>query len=76
MFDVTNSAGDPTSTWIKAEPPIAAVEGRLRGLPDELREVARAVMQEMLEAEMTDTIGAGKSCGHAFSASAISVTNK
>jgi putative transposase len=28
--------------------------------PDGLREIVRAVMQEMLEAEMTDALGAAK----------------
>ncbi len=45
-------------TRIDPKPAIATVKELLGGHPDQLREVVRAVMQEMLEAEMTDAIGA------------------
>src|SRR4051812_29213948 len=47
----------------KSEPrtALAVVKNLIAAQPDRLREVVRAVMQEMLEAEMNDTLGAGKS---------------
>jgi putative transposase len=39
---------------------VAAAKELLRGDPDGLREVVRAVLQEVLEAEMTEALGAGK----------------
>jgi len=45
----------------EAKPALAAVKDLFAEHPDGLREVVRAVMQEMLEAEMTDALGAGKS---------------
>src|SRR6476646_3881618 len=45
----------------EVKPAIAAVKDLLFENPDGLREVVRAVIQEMLEAEMTDALGAGKS---------------
>jgi putative transposase len=39
---------------------VAAAKELLKGDPDGLREVVRAVLQEVLEAEMTDALGAGK----------------
>lgn len=47
-------------TRTELKPAVAAVKDLLRGQPDQLRDVVRAVMQEILEAEMTDAIGAGK----------------
>jgi len=50
-------------TKIEAKPAIAAVNELFGKSPDGLREVVRAVMQEMqemLEAEMTDALGAEK----------------
>jgi|SRR5215210_4098566 len=44
----------------ESKPAIAPVKELLLSNPDGLREVVRAVMQEMLEAEMTDALGAGK----------------
>jgi putative transposase len=43
------------------KPAISAVKELFGESPDGLREVVRAVMQEMLEAEMADALGAGKS---------------
>jgi putative transposase len=40
-------------TSIEAKPAIASVKELLSKSPDGLREIVRAVMQEMLEAEMT-----------------------
>jgi putative transposase len=39
---------------------VAAAKELLKGNPDGLREVVRAVLQEVLEAEMTDALGAAK----------------
>ncbi len=47
-----------TKTEIK--PAMAAVKELFAQNPDALRELVRAVMQEMLEAEMTEALGAGK----------------
>ena len=44
----------------EAKPAIAAVNELFSKSPDDLREIVRAVMQEMLEAEMTDVLGAEK----------------
>jgi putative transposase len=40
---------------------VAAAKELLKGNPDALREIVRAVLQEILEAEMTDALGAAKS---------------
>ena len=42
------------------KPAVAAVQELLTQSPDGLREIVRNVMQEMLEAEMSDALGAGK----------------
>jgi transposase-like protein len=47
-------------TKIERKPAIAAVKDLFAENPDGLREVVRTVMQEMLEAEMTDALGAEK----------------
>src|SRR5580658_7233235 len=47
-------------TKIEVKPAIASVNELFSKSPDGLREIVRAVMQEMLEAEMTDALGAGK----------------
>src|SRR5689334_6518218 len=47
-------------TRIEAKPAIANVNELFSRSPDGLREIVRAVMQEMLEAEMTDTLAAEK----------------
>jgi putative transposase len=47
-----------TKTEIK--PATAAVKELFAQDPDGLKELVRAVMQEMLEAEMTDALGAAK----------------
>src|SRR5215831_11841413 len=47
-------------TKSEAKPAIAAVNELFSKCPDSLREIVRAVMQEMLEAEMTDALGAEK----------------
>jgi Transposase, Mutator family len=44
----------------EAKPAIAAVNELFAESADGLREIVRAVMQEMLEAEMTDALGAEK----------------
>ena len=45
---------------IRAPLTIVAVNELFAKSPDGLREVVRAVMQEILEAEMTDALGAEK----------------
>src|SRR6476469_7993658 len=47
-------------TRIEAKPAIANVNELFSRSPDGLREIVRAVMQEMLEAEMTHALGAEK----------------
>ena len=47
-------------TKSEAKPTIGAVNELFSKSPDGLREIVRAVMQEMLEAEMTDAVGAEK----------------
>src|SRR5262249_51957620 len=47
-------------TKTEGKPAIAAVNELLAKSPDGLREMVRAVMQEVLEAEMTDAVGAEK----------------
>lgn len=47
-------------TRTNPKPAIATVKELLLADPDSLREVVRAVMQEMLEAEMTEALGAQK----------------
>jgi len=47
-------------TKSEAKPALAAVNELFSKSPDGLREIVHAVMQEMLEAEMTDALGAGK----------------
>jgi len=48
-------------TKSEGKPTLATVKDLLAANPDSLRAVVRAVMQEMLEAEMTDALGAEKS---------------
>jgi len=47
-------------TKTEAKLAIAAVNELFAKSPNGLREIVHAVMQEMLEAEMTDAVGAGK----------------
>jgi transposase-like protein len=47
-------------TKTEAKPAAAFVNELLSKSPDGLREIVRAVMQEMLEVEMTDALGAEK----------------
>jgi putative transposase len=48
-------------TKSEIKPAIAAVKELMSQEPDALREIVRSVMQAMLEAEMDETVGAGKS---------------
>src|SRR3954469_25858662 len=50
----------PAMTVAQAKPSVAAAKELLKGDPDRLREVVRAVPREVLEAEMTDALGAAK----------------
>src|SRR6516162_10261982 len=61
MSKSPDSPGRTTAmTKSQAKPAIAAVNALFAKSPDGLREIVRAVMQEMLEAEMTDALGAEK----------------
>src|ERR1700755_2819630 len=51
----------PAMTKTEAKPVAEMVNALFAKRPDGLREIVRAVMQEMLEAEMTDALGAEKS---------------
>src|SRR3954451_19461329 len=51
---------NPAIAEAQAELSVTAAKELLRGDPDGLREVVRAVLQEVLEAEMTEALGAGK----------------
>src|SRR6202048_3386445 len=53
-------ARNPAMTKTEAKPAAAFVNELLSKSPDGLREIVRAVMQEMLEVEMTDALGAEK----------------
>jgi putative transposase len=48
-------------TTAKDKPAAAAIKDLLSHNPDGLREIVRAVMQEMLEAEMSDALQADPS---------------
>src|SRR4051794_12073649 len=50
----------PAMTVAQAKLSVAAAKELLKGDPDGLREVVRAALQEVLEAEMTDALGAAK----------------
>src|SRR3954452_8420015 len=50
----------PAMTVAQAKLSVAAAKELLKGNPDGLREIVRAVLQEVLEAEMTDALGAAK----------------
>jgi mutator family transposase len=54
------SERSPTVTSTKDKPAAAAIKDPLSQSPDGLREIVRAVMQEMLEAEMIDALQAEK----------------
>jgi putative transposase len=61
MFESPDSvARNPAMTKIEAKPAVVAVNELFSKSPDGLRELVRTVMQEMLEAEMTDALGAEK----------------
>jgi putative transposase len=48
-------------TKVDSKLAVAAAQELLKGNADGLREIVRAVLQEVLEAEMTDALGAAKS---------------
>src|SRR5436305_15295674 len=50
----------PAMTEVQGKLSVAAGKELLKGSPDGLREVVRAVLQEVREAEMTDALGAAK----------------
>jgi transposase-like protein len=61
MFNVTHSERSPTMTNPKDKPAAAAIKDLLSQSPDGLREIVRAVMQEILEAEMLEALQADPS---------------
>lgn len=60
MFNVTVPVRKPAMTRTEAKTASASLQELFSQGADGLREVVRAVMQEMLEAEMTDALGAAK----------------
>ena len=60
MFTSPIPMGNLAMTKIEAKPASGSVKELFSQSPDGLREIVRAVMQEMLEAEMTDALGAEK----------------
>src|SRR3546814_6396120 len=57
----STSPGSPAMTRTEIKPAVSAVKELLAQEPDALREIVRSVMQAMLEAEMDEALGAGKS---------------
>src|SRR4051794_21049364 len=51
----------PAITKAESKLAIAAAKELIKGNPDGLREIVRAMLQEILEAEMSDALGAAKS---------------
>src|SRR3546814_12673620 len=51
----------PAMTRTEIKPAVSAVKELLAQEPDALREIVRRVMQALLEAEMDEAMGAGKS---------------
>src|SRR3954467_11731356 len=51
---------DPAMNDAPVKPSVVAAKELLKGNPDGLRELVRVVLQEALEAEMTDALGAAK----------------
>src|SRR5512132_3420522 len=51
----------PAMTEAKSKLALTAAKELIKGNPDGLREIVRAVLQEVLEAEMPDALGAAKS---------------
>ena len=47
-------------TKVESKLAVAAAQELLQGNPEGLREIVRAVLQELLQAEMTDALGAAK----------------
>src|ERR671916_2244156 len=54
----------PAMTEVQGKPSIVAAKALLKGDPEGLRELVRAVLQEALEAEMSDALGAAKRAHH------------
>src|SRR3546814_2447860 len=57
----STSPRGPAMTRTEIKPAVSAVKELLAQEPDALREIVRSVMQAMLEAEMDEALGAGKS---------------
>ena len=61
MFEVVNSNGSPTMTKSENRLSIAAVKDLMGANHDALRTIVQDLLQEMLEGEMTEALGASKS---------------
>src|SRR4029450_6818842 len=53
--------GSPAMTRTESKLAVAAAKELIKGHPESLREIVRAVLQEILQAGMTDALGAAKS---------------
>ena len=61
MFEVVSSNGSPAMTRNENKPSIAAVKDLMGANHDALRTIVQDLLQEMLEGEMTEALGASKS---------------
>ena len=63
MFEAFNlqEPRDSAMTNVEISPALSVAKDLLTGNPDGLKELVRAVLQEVLEAEMTDALGAARS---------------
>jgi transposase-like protein len=60
MSNVTNSLRSPAMTKTEVSPAAVTIQDLLTRSPDGLGEIVRSVMQELLEVEMVDALGAAK----------------
>ena len=60
MFEASNPKGDPAMTVSQINPVLAVAKDLFSQDSDGLRQLIQTVVQEVLEAEMTDALGAAK----------------
>lgn len=60
MFEASNPEGDPAMTKTEITPVLAVAKDLFSQDSDGLRQLIQTVVQEVLEAEMTDALGAAK----------------
>lgn len=60
MFEASNPEGDPAMTKTEFTPVLAVAKDLFSQDSDGLRQLIQTVVQEVLEAEMTDALGAAK----------------